>query len=149
MNVKITSPIEGYDGRTVFGPLSVEFKGGVATTDEVSAPLRSYLQTKGYTLTDEDAVPVPPYPQGEVTEKWSGKELDAYAAERGIDLTGATKKADKVARIGEAAAATVPTGSTGEAVAVTEGQPATPETAEAEAEAAASDDGTSSETPEV
>jgi len=124
MTVKITSPIEGYDGRTVFGPLSVEFKGGVATADEVSTPLRAYLQTKGYVLEDEDAVPERAYPEGEVTDKWSARELDAYAAERGIDLAGATKKADKVARIGEAAAATVPTGATGEAAKVTEAQAA-------------------------
>lgn len=124
MPVKITSPIEGYDGRSVFGPLSVQFKGGVATADDVSAPLRAYLQTKGYVLEDEDAMPERAYPEGEVTDKWSARELDAYAAERGIDLAGATKKADKVARIGEAAAATVPTGATGEAVKVTEAQAA-------------------------
>lgn len=49
MSTKITSPIEGFDGRTVFGPLAVEFKDGVAETDEKVAPgLKSYLERRGY-----------------------------------------------------------------------------------------------------
>jgi hypothetical protein len=51
-----------------------------------------------------------------VTADWTGKQLDAYAAEHGIDLAGATRKADKVAAIGAAASSTVPDGSTGAVV---------------------------------
>lgn len=49
MSTKITSPIEGYAGRTVFGPLSVEFTDGVAETDEkLSDGLKAYLKERGY-----------------------------------------------------------------------------------------------------
>ena len=37
-------------------------------------------------------------------EKMTEKELDAYAAENGIDLSGASKKADKLATIQQALA---------------------------------------------
>ena len=37
-------------------------------------------------------------------EKMTEKELDAYAAENGIDLSGASKKADKLAAIQQALA---------------------------------------------
>lgn len=49
MSIKITSPLKGFDGRTVFGPIAVEFKNGVAETDQKITPgLRSYLKARGY-----------------------------------------------------------------------------------------------------
>ena len=38
-------------------------------------------------------------PDGEPSEKWSAKQLDAFADRAGIDLAGATTKADKVTAI--------------------------------------------------
>ncbi|MEN3123274.1 hypothetical protein [Janibacter sp. LM] len=49
-------------------------------------------------LTDLAGQPVDQGPTA-VSEKLTHDELDAVAAERGVDLTGATTKADKVAAI--------------------------------------------------
>ena len=49
MSTKITSPLEGHSGRTVFGPLAVEFKDGFAETDEkITGGLKAYLERRGY-----------------------------------------------------------------------------------------------------
>lgn len=44
----------------------------------------------------EDAVDVP---EGEPSEEWTGKQLDAYAAAKGVDLGSAKNKAEKVAAL--------------------------------------------------
>ncbi|MFJ4038207.1 hypothetical protein ACIPVB_08965 [Microbacterium sp. NPDC090007] len=49
-----------------------------------------------------DVVVASEIPEGTPSVDWTAKELDAYAADRGIDLGGATKKADKVAAIAAA-----------------------------------------------
>ena len=54
----IKSPIEGYSGRSTFGPYRVEFVDGVAEVKETPAGgslegLRAYLESTGYTITDE------------------------------------------------------------------------------------------------
>lgn len=41
-------------------------------------------------------------PDGDPTEGWTNKQLDAYAAAKGIDLQGAGTKADKLAAIAKA-----------------------------------------------
>lgn len=38
-------------------------------------------------------------PDGDPTEEWTNKQLDAYAAAKEIDLSGAKNKAEKVAAI--------------------------------------------------
>jgi len=43
-------------------------------------------------------------PDGEPSEEWKAAELTAYAEREGIDLAGATKKADVVAAIAAARA---------------------------------------------
>lgn len=49
MTFKITSPIEGYTGRSVFGSATVEFRDGVAETDEkLPDGLKAYLKGRGY-----------------------------------------------------------------------------------------------------
>ncbi|MEN1976995.1 hypothetical protein [Cellulomonas olei] len=113
--MKVTHPDLSFTGPVVIGPLALDFRAGAASAEDISPALRSYLQVAGYTVT---ADPAPPraYPEGPVTEGWSGKQLDAYASEHGIDLAGATRKADKVAAIGAAASTTVPDGSTGAVV---------------------------------
>lgn len=47
-------------------------------------------------------------PDDEPTEKWKVDELKAYAAERNIDLGGATKKADILKALAEAASTPTP-----------------------------------------
>jgi hypothetical protein len=41
-------------------------------------------------------------PTGDPSEEWSGKQLDKFAADLGIDLGGAKNKAEKVAAIAAA-----------------------------------------------
>lgn len=44
-----------------------------------------------------DESDAPKYPEGEPSEDWTHDQLDAYAADKSVDLTGAKNKADKVA----------------------------------------------------
>jgi hypothetical protein len=44
-------------------------------------------------------------PEGEPTEEWTNKQLDAYAAAKGIDIKAAKTKADKLAAFAAAASA--------------------------------------------
>lgn len=53
---KITSPIKGHSGRSTFGPFSTEFVDGVAELPELNDGLRAYLQSRGYTITEDDDV---------------------------------------------------------------------------------------------
>ncbi len=114
--MKVTHPEKDFAGPVVIGPLALDFRGGAATAEAISPALRSYLQVAGYTVSADPAPEAREYPDGPVTADWTGKQLDAYAAERGIDLAGASRKADKVAAIGAAASTTVPDGSTGAVV---------------------------------
>ena len=41
-------------------------------------------------------------PDGDPSEEWSGKQLDKFAAELGIDLGGSRTKSDKVAALAAA-----------------------------------------------
>lgn len=50
---------------------------------------------------EEETVEIP---EGTPTEDWSGKQLDAYAAAKGIDIKAAKNKAEKVAAIATASA---------------------------------------------
>lgn len=51
MATKITSPIEGFSERSTFGPVTLEFKDGVAETDEkLSDGLKAYLKRRGYKI---------------------------------------------------------------------------------------------------
>ncbi|HEY1176481.1 MAG TPA: hypothetical protein VGF17_10010 [Phytomonospora sp.] len=62
---------------------------------------------KAWDDSDADSAPEPPapaYPEGEPSEDWKGDQLDAYASEKGVDLSGAKTKADKVAAIQAASA---------------------------------------------
>lgn len=86
MKVTLTKPLGGHDkGDTINVPDAIGqrlVKREVATSDTAQA-------------SDDDTS----YPDGEPTEKWSAKQLDAYANDHQIDLSGVTKKADKAARI--------------------------------------------------
>ncbi|WP_208644129.1 hypothetical protein [Glutamicibacter nicotianae] len=49
MATTIKSPQEGYNGTDTYGPLTLEFKDGVATTDEtLSAGHKAYFKKLGF-----------------------------------------------------------------------------------------------------
>lgn len=54
---------------------------------------------------EQGETPEPPYPAGDPSEDWTGKQLDAYAEAKGVDVSKAKNKAERVAAIAEAAAA--------------------------------------------
>lgn len=86
MKITLTKAIGGHDkGQVIDVPTGIGqrlIRREVATSNSDDAG-------------DDDAS----YPDGEPTEKWSAKQLDAYATDHDIDLSGLTKKADKVERI--------------------------------------------------
>lgn len=86
MKITLTKPLGGHDkGDTIDVPDAIAerlIKREVATSDG-----------------DSDTTGDDGYPEGEPTEKWSAKQLDAYANDHDINLAGITKKADKAARI--------------------------------------------------
>lgn len=63
----------------------------------------------GKSVKDDPApstpAPAGDFPEGEPSEEWTGKQLDAYAASKSVDLGAAKNKADKVAAIKAAAQA--------------------------------------------
>lgn len=74
MSTKITSPIEGFTGRSVFGPVTLSFADGVAETDEkLSDGLKDYLKGRGYkvgrgTAKEPEAAKAPQ--KNDSTEAW-------------------------------------------------------------------------------
>jgi hypothetical protein len=56
MPTKITSPVKGLNERTSFGPFAVEFKNGVAETDETLPDgVKAYLERRKYTVEEAGA----------------------------------------------------------------------------------------------
>lgn len=93
MTTKITSPIEGHTDRSTFGPVTLEFRDGVAETSEkLSAGLLAYLEGRGYKVEVETEVPA-----GDPAESWTVPQLTAWAKANGVDLGGAKAKAEIVA----------------------------------------------------
>ncbi|MGW0039830.1 hypothetical protein [Gordonia sp. NPDC003376] len=86
---QITTPVKGFSG-TVAG---VDFSKGVGETDSEGAI--AYFERHGYTVTVEAAAVV--VPEGDPSEKWTVDQLKAHAANKGIDLGEAAKKADILA----------------------------------------------------
>ncbi|WP_440708818.1 hypothetical protein [Herbiconiux sp. YIM B11900] len=87
---KIESPVEGFNGSVV----GVQFTDGVGHTDDEAA--LSYFDRQGYKVAgvvDEDVKR--DYPLGDPSDKWTVKELTAYAADRKIDL-GKAKGKDEI-----------------------------------------------------
>ncbi len=82
MSTKITSPVEGFTGRSVFGPVTLSFVDGVAETDEkLSDGLKAYLKGRGYKVGSARAAKEPEgkRPQkNDSTEAWR-----EYAVESG------------------------------------------------------------------
>lgn len=71
-------------------------------TETDSKGVADVLAASGYfSIVSE---PEPPKTEEKPLEKMSEKELEAYAAENGIDISGLSKKADKLAAIQRALA---------------------------------------------
>lgn len=86
MKITLTKAIGGHDkGQTIDVPTAI-----------AQRLIRREVATRDSDDTGDDDTS---YPDGEPTDKWSAKQLDAYADEHDVDLSGVTKKADKVARI--------------------------------------------------
>ncbi|SFN66276.1 hypothetical protein [Mycetocola miduiensis] len=86
----IESPVKDFNG-TVVG---VQFTDGKASTDNEGAI--AYFERQGYTVAGEVLDEVErDYPLGDPSDKWTIKQLTAYATERQIDL-GKAKSKDEV-----------------------------------------------------
>jgi hypothetical protein len=97
MTIKITSPLKGYNGRSVFGSATVEFHDGVAETDEkLPEGLTAYLKGRGYTVETEDDGPFNP-------SKHSVADVRSYLD--GLDNSDPDAHDAEVRRIFEAEAA--------------------------------------------
>lgn len=96
MSIKITSPLAGHTGRSVFGPTTVEFVDGVAEVEKISDGLKAYLEGRGYTVDATVEIP-----DGDPAEAWTVPQLRAWAGEHGVDLAGASKKPEVLARIAD------------------------------------------------
>lgn len=58
-----------------------------------------YYLSRGWAVADGASPAASDIPDGDPSEEWTAKQLDAVAERDGVDLGGATKKADKVAAI--------------------------------------------------
>lgn len=104
MSTKITSPIKGFAGRTVFGPIAVEFKDGVAETDaKLSDGLKAYLKGKGYKVgrgTTASNTPDTSTPEAFDPGKHTVEDVQAYLAS--LDGSDPEKHDAEVQRVVEA-----------------------------------------------
>ncbi|MBD2760069.1 hypothetical protein IEE94_11175 [Yimella sp. cx-573] len=92
--LRFSHPDPTHTGSEYIGVTVLEFVDGTATTDvAVPAGRVRQLEAAGYTVTSD--------PQGapDGLDSLTVAELKAHADEHGIDLDGATKKADIVAAI--------------------------------------------------
>jgi len=97
--VKVTAPSPEYDHTDTYGDGTVlAFVKGVAEIEALPAPIRAYLTTAGYTVTDSNDVDGPADSADDLDER-TVADLRDYAVEYGIDLEGLTRKADIVAAI--------------------------------------------------
>lgn len=89
----IKTPVEGFTGLVA----GVQFVDGKGSTDNEGAI--AYFERQGYEISGKhEAAPGDPereYPLGDPSDKWTVKQLTAYAAERKIDL-GKAKSKDEV-----------------------------------------------------
>ena len=72
---------------------------GAVVPEGVDTAQLEHLVSRGIISPVEVEPPAPTFPEGDPTDKWTGKEIDAYARANGIDLTGAKNKADKLAAV--------------------------------------------------
>lgn len=99
MAIHVTAPNPDFDGRVA----GVAFKRGEATVESSNQAALAYFKRKGYKL-QEDAVPTlnrtktgwepQPEPVAEDLSKLTVAQLRELAQERGVDLAGASRKAE-------------------------------------------------------
>lgn len=78
MATTIKSPQDGYNGVDVYGPLTLEFKDGVATTDEtLTAGHKAYFKKLGFKVSGSRAQSDADKAKTDVKAK---EEADAKAA---------------------------------------------------------------------
>jgi hypothetical protein len=88
---KIETPVEGFNGIVA----GVQFTDGVGHTDDEAA--LGYFDRQGYTVSGvvEEAVERD-YPLGDPSDKWTVKQLLAYAKDRGINVAADVKGKEAV-----------------------------------------------------
>ncbi|GMA31597.1 hypothetical protein [Litorihabitans aurantiacus] len=102
MSIKITSPIEGFTGKSVFGPTTVTFDKGVAELEDLSTPLRAYLETKGYTIEGVEVGPFDPakHKADDVIDYLAGLDRSDEAGRAEFDRVAAAERASEKPRAG-------------------------------------------------
>lgn len=105
--MRITAPDKTFTGRTAYGAVEVDFVEGVAILDgDLPTSVEQYMTSHGYVIERDLGIPdtsdaPAPFDLGVCTVA----ELKEYAELHGIDLGGATLKADIRAAIDAALAA--------------------------------------------
>jgi len=84
-----------------------EEKGRVVDVPEAKV---DYFLNRGWAVDVVVAEPDVAIPEGDPSDEWTVKQLGAFAEREGIDLAGATKKADVVAAITAARTSTTDPG---------------------------------------
>lgn len=100
MATTIKSPQEGYTGTDTYGPLTLEFKDGVATTDEtLSAGHKAYFKKLGFKLgsvkSDADKAKAEADAKAKAEADAKAKEEADKQAEVDAKSAAETKEGDK------------------------------------------------------
>lgn len=87
MATTIKSPQEGYTGTTSFGPLTLDFKDGEASTDEkLSDGHKAYFKAHGFKVSGSRAAAEKPAEDGPFDpSKHDVKEVVAYLDQPNVD----------------------------------------------------------------
>lgn len=92
MAITITAPSK-IDGVQNYGPYPIAFVEGVAEVKELAPGVAQYMLDAGYKI-EAEPVDGPAQAEGNPIAKMKKSELEAFAAERGIDLGSASKVAE-------------------------------------------------------
>jgi len=87
----IKTPVEGYNGIVA----GVAFTDGVGHTDDEGAI--AYFERQGYEVAGDVSDDVDrDYPLGDPSDKWTVKQLLAFAKDRGITIDAKVTKKDEI-----------------------------------------------------
>lgn len=93
MSFKINHPVTGFTG-THSG---LVFENGTAELDSILEDAAvAVLIDNGFTITGEASAKIP---EGEPSADWTHDQIDAYAKDKGVSLSGSKSKDEKVALI--------------------------------------------------
>jgi hypothetical protein len=88
---KIETPVEGFNGFVA----GVQFTDGVGHTDDEAA--LGYFDRQGYTVSGEvDESVEREFPLGDPSDKWTVKELRAYAKDRNLSVAADVKTKEDI-----------------------------------------------------